>query len=130
MSKWMWAIALVLGAHFGASYVAPTTRGLGVFNYVWPWASGDSGLLGQHPALIGIWLGGSSALLFVLAVLALFGIWVPAPWWRGLAMAGAAVSLVLMVGFFGPTKLLPIALDLAVLGALWTNWGPVRLTGQ
>lgn len=67
--------------------------------------------------------------MFILALLALFGIWVPAHWSRGLAIAGTVVSLVLMPGFFAPTKLIPIALDLAVIAALWTNWAPVRPAG-
>jgi len=40
---------------------------------------------------------------------------VPYGWWRVLATVGAILSLVLMVGFFGATKVLPIALDLFVL---------------
>ncbi len=127
MNKWLWAGILAFEAHFGTSYVAPTAKGLGLFNYVWPWAAGDSGIFGQSPTLVGIWLGGGAGLLFILALLALFGIWVPAHWWRDLAMAGAAVSLVLMVGFFGPTKLIPIALDLAVIAALWSNWAQARI---
>jgi hypothetical protein len=38
-----------------------------------------------------------------------------------LAMAGAFLSLLLMVGFFGATKLLPIALDLVVAWVAITN---------
>jgi hypothetical protein len=32
------------------------------------------------------------------------------------------LSLLLMVGFFGATKLLPMALDLVVMWAAITNW--------
>ena len=45
MSKWHWAVALALQAHFGASYVAPTQPHLGLFNYICPWVIGDHGLL-------------------------------------------------------------------------------------
>jgi hypothetical protein len=38
-----------------------------------------------------------------------------------LAIGGAILSLLLMVGFFGATKLLPIAVDLVVLWAAVTN---------
>ncbi len=34
---------------------------------------------------------------------------------EGAGMGGAILSLLLMVGFFGATKLLPMALDLVVL---------------
>ena len=35
-------------------------------------------------------------------------------WWRPLAVGGAVLSFVLMVGFLGATKLLPMILDLVV----------------
>ena len=63
-----------------------------------------------------------------LAALAVVGIWVPHDWWRTLATVGAVLELVLMIGFFGPTKLLPIALDLTVLAALVIERLPVRET--
>jgi len=44
-------------------------------------------------------------------------------------MGGAIVSLLLMAGFFGATKLLPMALDLVVLWAAITNWLPAPSTG-
>ena len=50
------------------------------------------------------------------------GIWIPFSWWRVLAAGGAILSLLLMAAFFGPTKLLPMALDLVVLWAALTNW--------
>jgi hypothetical protein len=126
MSKWLWALVLVIQAHFAASYVAPTQPHLGLFNYVWPWAVGDRGMLGVHPNLLGIALAGSAALASLLAALAVAGIRVPQAWWPRLAMVGAALELVLMIGFFGPTKLLPIALDIAVLAAILKNWFPVK----
>jgi hypothetical protein len=44
-------------------------------------------------------------------------------------MGGAILSLLLMVGFFGATKLLPMVLDLVVLWAAITNWLPAPPTG-
>jgi hypothetical protein len=81
--------------------------------------------LGQ---LAEFWLAMAAGGLSILAILAVIGIWVPHTWWRELAITGAAVELVLMIGFFGPTKLLPIALDLAVLVVVWTDSAPVRPT--
>jgi hypothetical protein len=75
---------------------------------------------GQYP-IYGVWLGRGAALLFILAALALMGWRVPFGWWRGLATAGAILSLVLMVGFFGATKVLPITLDLLVLWVAVTD---------
>ena len=72
--------------------------------------------------LSGFFLAVTAAVLFFLAALAVVGIWIPLSWWRGLASGGAILSLLLMAAFFGPTKLLPMALDLVVLWAAITNW--------
>ena len=60
--------------------------------------------------------------MFILAALAVMGWWVPFGWWRVLAIGGAILSLLLLVGFFGATKLLPMALDLLVLWVAITSW--------
>jgi hypothetical protein len=127
ISKWIWVITLLLQAHFAASYVAPTEPHLGVFNYIWPWVAGDRGLFGVHPNLPGIALAGIATLASLLAALAVLGIWVHHDWWRSLAMVGAGLEMVLMIGFLGPTKLLPIALDLAVLATIFMHWLPVKV---
>src|SRR5215208_2037900 len=99
----------------------------GLLRWAWPWSIGDSGLLGRIPAsgeypISGVWLAGAAALMFILAALAVMGWWVPFGWWRVLAMGGAVLSLLLMAGFFGATKLLPMVLDLVVAWAVITNW--------
>lgn len=93
--------------------------------WAWPWAIGDGGLLGlDHD----FWFSGGRVLprrdpggVFFLAALAVVGIWVPFGWWRVLAVRGAILSLLLMATFFGPTKLLSMALDLVVLWAAITK---------
>ena len=136
--RWLFAVLLVLQAHFAASYLVPLDREAqqtfgGLLRWAWPWSIGDGGLLGRIPAsgdypIIGIFLAGSAAVVFFLAALAVIGIWVPFGWWRVLAMGGAILSLLLMVGFFGATKLLPMALDLVVVWAAITNWLPTPPT--
>jgi hypothetical protein len=138
MLKWLFAALLVLQAHFAASYLVPLNREAqatfgGLLRWAWPWAIGDSGILGRIPAsgeypIHGVWLAGGAALLFILAALAVMGWWVPFGWWRVLATVGAILSLLLMVGFFGATKLLPIALDLFVLWVAVTDRLPVPAT--
>ena len=134
MLKWLFAVLLVLQAHFAASYLVPLDREAqrefgGLLRWAWPWSDGDSGPLGQVTAssglpLSGLFLAVTAAVLFFLAALAVVGIWVPFSWWRVLAGGGAILSLLLMTGFFGATKLLPMALDLVVLWAAVTNWLP------
>ena len=139
MLKWLLAALLVLQAHFAASYLVPLDREAqgefgGLLRWAWPWAIGDGGLLGRIPAsgeypIFGVWLAGGAALIFFLAALAVMGWWVPFGWWRVLAMGGAILSLILMVGFFGATKLLPMAIDVVVLWAAITNWMSAPPTG-
>ena len=132
MWKWLFAALLVLQAHFAASYLVPLDREAqgafgGLLRWAWPWSDGDSGPLGQVTAysgfpLSGFFLAVTAAGVFFLAALAAVGIWVPFGWWRVLAVGGAIPSLLLMAAFFGPTKLLPMALDFVVLWAAITNW--------
>ena len=134
MSDWLFAGLLVLQAHFAASYLVPLDRDAqaefgGLLKWIWPWSGGDSGLLGQVTVssgvpLAGIFLAGFAAILFFLAALAVVEIWVPLGWWQVLAGGGAILSLLLMGGFFGATKLLPMALNLIVLWAAVTEWLP------
>src|SRR5215211_8993148 len=137
--RWLFAALLVLQAHFAASYLVPLDREAqqtfgGLLRWAWPWSIGDGGLLGRIPAsgdypLSGIFLAGSAALMFILAALAVMGWWVPFGWWRVLTMGGAILSLLLMVGFFGVTKLLPMVLDLVILWAAITNRLPTPPSG-
>jgi hypothetical protein len=137
--KWLFAALLVLQAHFAASYLVPLDREAqgefgGLLRWAWPWSIGDGGLLGRIPTsgeypIFGVWLAGSAALMFVLAALAVMGWWVPFGWWRVLCIGGSILSILLMVGFFGVTKLLPMALDLVVLWAALTDRLPVPPTG-
>lgn len=133
MSKWVLAAVLVIGAHFSVSYLVPLdakaqeTFG-GLLRWAWPWADGDSGPLGVTTASRGFPVSGffvavTSAGFYFLAALAVVGIWVPFDWWRLSAIAGAVLSLFLMVMFFGATKVLPIALDVFVLWAAWKKLG-------
>ncbi len=131
MAKWLFGAVLALGAHFAASYIIPLDQKgqetfAGLMKWFWPWAHGNSGPLGTIlPSgfpVPGFFIAVTAAGLFILAALAFVGIWVPFIWWRVCAFAGALISLFLMLMFFGPTKIIPIALDIFVLWAAWNNW--------
>lgn len=134
IEKWLFAALLVLQAHFAASYVVPLNEQAqgefgGLLRWVWPWSGGDSGFLGEVTVasgfpLSGLFLAGIAATLFFLAALAVVEIGMPFGWWRVLTGVGAVLSFVLMAGFFGATKVLPMALDLFVLWAAVTDWLP------
>ena len=135
IQNWLFAALLLLQAHFAASYLVPLDREAqgefgGLLRWVWPWSGGDSGLLGQVTVASGVPFAGlllamTAAVLFFLAALAVVGIRVPFGWWRLLAGGGAVLSLLLMTGFFGATKALPMALDLVVLWAAVTERLPL-----
>lgn len=130
IANWLFSALLVLQVHFAASYLVPLDSEAqqefgGLLRWVWPWSIGDSGPLGQIPAslnlpLSGLFLALTAATLLFFAALAVVELWVPFRWWRVLAGSGAIFSLLLMAGFFGVTKVLPMALNLAVLGAVIT----------
>jgi hypothetical protein len=128
--KWAVISALAVQAHFAASYLVPlddqASREFGgLLRWVWPWEIGQRGFLGTiaeaGPPGTGLIFALGAAGLSILAILALVGIWVPVGWWRLLAAGGALLTLILMVLFFGATKLLPIALSFLVLWLVWQN---------
>ncbi|MFP8953546.1 hypothetical protein ACLI4Z_11305 [Natrialbaceae archaeon A-arb3/5] len=132
ISKWLFSALLLLQAHFVASYLVPLDSEAqqefgGLLRWVWPWSDGDSGLLGQLAVssdlpVVGLFLAIIGGTLFFLAALAVVNIWVPFGWWKILAGGGAILSLVLLVGFFGATKVIPIALNVVVLWVVATDW--------
>ncbi len=116
---------LGLQAHFAASYLVPLDERSraefgGLLGWFWPWAYGDGGILGQVTTgagfpITGFFLAVTTGGVLLLAALAVAGIAVPVAWWRVLAGIGAALLVCLMVLFFGPTKLIPIASGVATL---------------
>lgn len=122
MSKWVLVIVLGLQAHFAASFLVPLDRQAqrefgGLLRWFWPWSYGDGGPLGQltpsgDPPLAGLFLALSAAALFILAALAAAGLWLPAGWIRALSAVGAVLLVCLLALFFGPTKLVPMAIAL------------------
>jgi len=50
--KWLFAVLLVLQAHFAASYLVPLDSGAqrefgGLLRWAWPWSIGDGGILAR-----------------------------------------------------------------------------------
>jgi hypothetical protein len=129
--KWLVIALLALQAHFAVSYLVPLdvlaqrTFG-GLLRWAWPWSVGDGGALGRMTSegfpVSGFFLAVTAGAALILAALAIARIWVPFGWWRVLAAAGAGLSLLLMVLFFGPTKLLPIITGLVILMVVFGYW--------
>jgi hypothetical protein len=73
-----------------------------------------------------LWLVGGIAL--VAAGLGVLGFMVPPDWWRGLAVAGGAISLFMLALYFHPLSILGFASSVAILVALlWLRWPPTSL---
>jgi hypothetical protein len=132
--KWSFATLLAIQAHFAVSYLVPLdaqaqTAFWGLLPWAWPWRIGDHGPLGQMTAtgfpITGFFLAVTAGSVLILAALAVLRIWVPFGWWRPLAIAGAVMSVLLMMLFFGATKLLPIGTALVILAAALDYWTPL-----
>ncbi|HZD57269.1 MAG TPA: hypothetical protein VE136_11125 [Anaerolineales bacterium] len=73
-----------------------------------------------------LWLVGGIAL--AAAGLGVLGFIIPTEWWRSLAIAGAAISLFMLVVYFHPLTIIGGGLSLAILVALlWAHWPPANL---
>jgi hypothetical protein len=76
----------------------------------------------------GAWLVGG--MLLVAAGLAALGVVAPRELWRSLAIAGAAVSLAMMLAYLHPFMMIGLALSAGILIALgWATWPPQHLIG-
>jgi hypothetical protein len=134
MQKWFVVAALALQAHFAVSYLVPLDERSqrefgGLLRWFWPWAYGNGGPMGQITQTdgfptSGFFLAVTAGGLLMLAALAVAGLWVPASWSRPLMAGGAALLLCLMVLFFSPTKLIPIAFALGTLYVVLTGGAP------
>jgi hypothetical protein len=135
MTTWMVALLLALQAHFAISYIVALDRANlegwlpQLISWAFPWGQGDRGFLnptGSTEAMaLGFFIAAGSTLLSLAGVLSVLGIWLPREWWRPLAAAAAAVSLILLLGFFEPHKIVPILFNAGVLAALLTKWTPI-----
>ena len=134
VANWLFAALLLLQTHFAASFLVPLDNDAqqefgGLLGWIWPWSDGDSGLLGEivfssELPLLGIFIAITAATLFFGAALAVLNIVIPFNRWRILAGTAAMLSLVLMAGFFGATKVVPITLNIVVIWAAVTDWVP------
>jgi hypothetical protein len=124
MMKWIFVALLAVQAHFAASYLVPLDEEAqrtfgGSLRWLWPWSIGDGGPLGRMTAdgfpMAGFFLAVTAAGASIFAALAVARIWVPFGWWNALAIVAAVLSLLLMLLFLGPTKILPMITALVVL---------------
>lgn len=131
MSKTIVAIFLILHGlthSILAMVPSPNTPGAGVATFfpgLGSWLLTRLGLSESTTKTSAILLAVIATLGFAAAGLALFGILVPFDWWRALAIASAAVSLLLVLIFWDLYLIVGLLIDGAVLVTLLlTKWSP------
>jgi len=118
-------ILLLFGLHFAGTVFVPGATA----KIYWPFGEnsrplvkGIGGLPKQGGSVAAALLGGLAVLGFLAALLALFGVLVPAEWFRVLVIGASIAALLLHVLFFSPVLILPLLLDLVLLvGALFVG---------
>ena len=124
-------VLLLLGAHLNLTALVPAAAGQGPPPWwvggglLWPFFLDTATLLpaGGIRDLITPLFGIAAAMCLVLAAGALLGWIVPRSWLRGLVVTGAVLSIVLQVLWISVWAVLPLAVDLALL---WAVFGPVH----
>jgi hypothetical protein len=73
---------------------------------------------------------GIASLAFLVALASLWGIVVPADFWRPAAIVGGVSSVVLFVIYLGPWAVVPLAVDAVVLWGIFAQgWTHTAVTG-
>ncbi|MCL4869788.1 MAG: hypothetical protein KJ063_12545 [Anaerolineae bacterium] len=124
-------LLLLLGAHFALTANVPAPAGRGwVF---WPFATDSQaifGLTGVGVSQVSKLLSVIAGVCFLLALLAMFGLVIPAEWWGVLVGIAAASSLILYSLYLSPRAILPILIDAFLLwGILVPHWSVASLYG-
>ncbi|MBK8905296.1 MAG: hypothetical protein IPM53_29205 [Anaerolineaceae bacterium] len=125
-------LLLLAGAHFALTATMPAPTGKDwVF---WPFAADSHavlGLAGEGVSNLTKLLSVIAGVCFLAALLALFGLLIPAEWWGVLVGIASVASLALYLLYLGPWLVLPIAIDIFLLwGIFVVRWSAVGLRGM
>jgi len=134
--RYVVTVLLLVGAHFSLTAFAPAAEGKRWAG--WPFGVDSKSVLSvlgglpRQGGAITALLAGVAGLGFLAAVVGLlFGVIVPADYWRALVTVSAAASILLYALYFGPLSLLPIALDVVILWGAWSRgWSMSGLRGS
>jgi hypothetical protein len=144
MTRIVVTILLMVAWHFPTTFFAPATAPNEHGWLVWPFGRASSpafeGLTGaiapSTPAALGsptiaMAAAGLASLALIVAIAGLWGIVIPADWWRPAAIVGALSSMVLFSIYLSPLSVIPMLVDAAVLwGVVVSGWTTESLTGS
>lgn len=130
--KFLITLLLLVSAHFALTATVPAPAGK---NWVlWPFAADSPagwGLTGKGVSDITKLLSVIAGAGFLAALLALFGLLIPAEWWGMLVGIASVASLVLYLLYLGRWAILPIVIDIFLLwGIFVVRWSAAALRGM
>jgi hypothetical protein len=139
-------VLLIVAWHFPTTFFVPGGTGQPASDtgsLIWPFGRASGPILAGVPSFvapssltsftnpsIAMAAAGIASLAFLVALFSLWGVVIPADWWRGAAIVGSVSSIVLFVLYLGPWAIIPIAVDLFVLwGVFVQDWTQSTFTG-
>ena len=142
MTRIVVTILLIVAWHFPTTYFVPQDPPNDHGWFLWPFGKASTAvvhafegvLAPSSPATLSaptlaMAAAGLASLAFVIAIASLWGIVIPADWWRPAAVVGAVSSMVLFLLYLSPLSIIPLVADLVVLwGVLIASWTPQTLT--
>jgi hypothetical protein len=125
-------LLLLAGAHFALTANVPAPAGKDwVF---WPFAADSQavwGLSGEGVNNVTKLLSVIAGVCFLAALMALFGLIIPAELWGVFVGVASVASLALYLLYLGPWVVLPIAIDIFLLwGIFVVHWSAASLRGM
>lgn len=127
--RWLVVIALLLGAHFALTAIAPGEKPL----LYWPFAKDSRptlDILGPAARPVTQLLSVLAGSCFLASVLAILGWLVPPAWFTPLVIIGAAASGLLFLLYIGIHAVIPLAIDAFLLwGIFGSRWTVAALRG-
>ena len=140
-------ILLILAWHFPTTFFAPGGTGQPASetgSLIWPFGRASSPAFAGVPSFVApssltsvmspsvaMAAAGIASIAFLLALFSLWGVVIPADWWRPAAIVGSVASIVLFLIYLGPGAVIPIAVDLVVLwGVFAQGWTQSTFSNQ
>jgi hypothetical protein len=140
-------LLLVAAWHFPTTFFVPGGTGTpqAAGSIIWPFGRATGPVLAGLPGFvapsslqtvvaspsIALAAAGISSLAFLVALFSLWGVVIPADWWRPAAIIGSVASIVLFAIYLGPWAIVPMVIHAAVLwGVFVQGWTQTTIVGS